>query len=118
MRQVHLLALAVVAGASASLWAAPTRAEAPLVVTGSHEDRTSMRVPFADLVLASPAGQRELRNRVRSAAFQVCCDSDYLIHYCASATFQAAKPQMALATAQQQRGELAAATSVIRVALR
>lgn len=123
MRQVPLFALSVLASVSAGLWvssarAETSRAESSMVVTGSPEDSTTLRVPFADLVLTSASGQRTLRDRVRVAAFQVCSDSDYLIHYCASATYQAAKPQMALAIAQQQRGDLAVSASVIRVAMR
>lgn len=118
MRTLPLLAVAVFA----TLWATPTQAETPVVVTGTQEREFSMRVPFADLSLASEAGQNTLRSRVKSAANQVCGayvdasnDAPYMTPYCSWTTYRAASPQIAAAIAQAQMGQRA--FSAIRIDL-
>lgn len=88
-------------------YAAPAQAqEPPLVVYGESFAGNVERVKFADLNLASAAGQQRLHNRVNGAIERVCeidlgrdglQDRGY--YSCAGAAWNSAAPQIAEAVA-------------------
>lgn len=110
----------VLALCAVTLLGGTAAAKAPIVV--SAVPLPTERVSFADLNLASPAGQLALARRIDSAAGRVCyvdgdrsIDNYMLSKHCYKAAVADGLSQMNAAIASQGAGaDLAAATVVIR----
>jgi UrcA family protein len=101
--------------AASSLALDPAVARPPVIVTANTEIPTR-QVSFADLNLASAAGQRTLEGRVRVAALDACADSGWTngsrdesagFRQCRSDSMNRARPAM---TAAVQRARELAST--------
>lgn len=110
-------AVAITAG-GLFLVASPAAAKRPIVVTG-NPDLVVRHVSFADLNLASFAGENTLRHRVRGAVKDVCLEATggntggapYKINMvnCSASAWDGANPQIAAAV--QRAREIAATGS-------
>ena len=110
-RKPLILALALVAAASPAL--------AEQVVTGKRltideQGRVTRTVTFADLNLASPAGEKTLLRRVGAAVKFVCRQGIDSIdeNFCRNYAWDGARPQIDLALGQARGGSLVASATL------
>ena len=109
MTKAFMLSSAV-AFALGAAGAGPASAQPEVDVLGQRleADRLTVRVGFADLDLASAAGQDRLTTRVRGAVRQVCAPLDQagqrIEHtHCGYVAWKDARPQMAKAFARARQ---------------
>ena len=95
----------------------------PLVVTATQTDMPTSRVGYADLNLASRAGEKALHRRVGKAVKSVCDEAvgpsaSYDIDLsCRSFAWSGARPQMALAVKRAQEISLSGVSLIGVVAI-
>jgi len=101
-------AVTITAGGLFAMTPPAVAAEPPLVVTAPDTDLPTRRVGYADLNLASKAGEKTLHRRVGKAVKSVCDEAvgpsaSYDIDLsCRSFAWSGARPQMALAVKRAQ----------------
>lgn len=117
-------AAAILFAAQAPSHAISTADDEPVVVTGQPEEAVpTRRVSFADLNLASTAGQKTLDRRVGGAVRSVCLEAtgpnplDWAEYACRADAWRGAKPQMARAIERAQQLAANGSSSIAPVAI-
>ena len=98
--------------------------EQPLEVIGERQDNPTRRVTYADLDLASLAGQKSLKGRVSRAVTSVCDEAVgpnadfHAEHACRSGAWSGAAPQMTLAFQRAREIAATGSSSIAAVTIR
>lgn len=107
--------------------ATPAPAKSPPVYVVAPSDLITRHISYADLNLASAAGEQTLRHRVSSGVTELCDEASggrdgstayrYNMIRCSSAAWDQARPQMALAVQRAREIAATGSSSIVAAAL-